>query len=181
MILKLLASVVCMVMLGFTYPKDDNSIPWSASRKLTWDDFKSRPDHNATNAALTSSKITFKYSYNSDKGFTYTIGCVFEKNGSWGRVKTDYILAHEQGHFDIAEIYARKLHKMIKAYRFNPSTAQKDVPAMYQKIMDEQAAMQNQYDEESDFSRDKDQQADWAAKIDRELNKLVDFAGYHSK
>ncbi len=181
MILKLLAGIFCTVILGFSLPKEDNSLPWSASRKLTWDDFKSRPDQNATNAALTTSKIIFKYSYDSEKGFTYTIGCVFEKNGSWGRVKTDYILSHEQGHFDIAEIYARKLNKMIKAYRFNPSTAQKDVPAMYQKIMDEQAAMQNQYDEESDFSRDKEQQAAWSEKIDLELNKLVNFAGYHSR
>ena len=179
MILKLTALVLLPLLLCFPPLKDDTSIPWTATRRLTWDDFQSRPDENATNAALTSSKITFKYSYDSDKGFTYNIGCLFEKNGSWGRVRTDYILAHEQGHFDIAEIYARKLNKMIKAYRFNASTAQKDVPALYQKIMNELAAMQNQYDSDTDFSRDKEQQAAWSEKINRELYKLNEFAGYH--
>ena len=163
---------------AFTTPKDD-SIPWAASRKLNWSDFKSTPDNNSSNAALTASKITFKYSYDSDKGFSYTIGCVFEKNNSWGRVKTDYILSHEQGHFDIAEIYARKLNKLLKGYKFNSTTAQKEVPAMYQKIMNDLSAMQNQYDSETDFSRDKKEQAEWSARIDRELNKLGEFAGYN--
>jgi len=178
MIFKLIATLLLSAVFSFSTQKDDNSIPWVASRKLTWADFKSRPDNNSTNAALTSSKIIFKYSYDSDKGFNYTIGCLFEKNGSWGRVKTDYILSHEQGHFDIAEIYARKLNKIIKAYSFNAATAQKEVPAIYEKIMKELAAMQNQYDSETDFSRDREQQTAWSEKINRELYKLGEFAGY---
>jgi hypothetical protein len=78
MIFKLIATVLLSAVFSFSTQKDDTSIPWVASRKLTWDDFKSRPDNNSTNAALTSSKIIFKYSYDSDKGFNYTIGCLFE-------------------------------------------------------------------------------------------------------
>ncbi|HTL10114.1 MAG TPA: DUF922 domain-containing protein [Chitinophagaceae bacterium] len=178
MMLKLIAGILIASLFSFTTQKDDNSIPWSAERRLTWRDFKSLPDENTTNAALTSSKITFKYSYDGNRGFNYTIGCVFEKNSSWGRVKTDYILAHEQGHFDIAEIYARKLNKMVKAYRFNPATAQKELPALYQKIMDELAAAQNTYDKDTDFSRDKEEQAAWSEKINRDLFKLAEFAAY---
>ncbi|MEO5591750.1 MAG: DUF922 domain-containing protein [Chitinophagaceae bacterium] len=178
MIFKLIASVFLSASFFFTTQNDDTGLPWTASRRLTWDDFKSRPDNNSANAALTSSKITFKYNYDSDKRFNYTIGCVFEKNTSWGRVKTDYILSHEQGHFDIAEIYARKLNKIIKAYKFNAATAQKEVPAIYQKIMNDLSAMQNQYDDETDFSRDKEQQAAWSEKINRELYKLGEYSGY---
>ena len=178
MIFKLVTTLVLSTLLYFSPEKDDNSIPWRASRRLTWDDFKSSPDDNSTNAALTSSKITFKYTYDSEKGFTYSIGCLFEKNNSWGRVKTDYILAHEQGHFDIAEIHARKLNQVLKSYTFKPATAQKAVPAIYEKIMKEQAEMQNEYDSDSDFSRDKEQQAAWSEKINRELVKLGDYAGY---
>ena len=179
MSLKLIATILLTAAFSLTTRHDDTSLPWIASRRLTWDDFKSRPDNNSPNAALTSSKITFKYSYDSDKGFTYNIGCVFEKYSSWGRVKTSYILSHEQGHFDIAEIYARKLNKIIKAYTFNAGTAQKEVPAIYQKIMNDLSAMQNQYDSDTDFSRDKEQQAAWTEKINRELYKLNEFAGYH--
>ncbi|MEO5682933.1 MAG: DUF922 domain-containing protein [Chitinophagaceae bacterium] len=178
MVLKLIIAYLLSIPVLFTPGKDNNSIPWLAARKLTWDDFKSSPDDNSTNAALTSSKITFKYTYDSEKGFSYNIGCVFEKNSSWGRVKTDYILSHEQGHFDIAEIYARKLHKIVKSYSFDPSTAQKSVPAMYNKIMKELAEMQNQYDSETDFSRDKEEQEQWGEKVKKELDKLKEYAGY---
>jgi len=168
------------VPFSLALPADESGIPWSASRRLNWGDFKSPPDNNSANAALTSSKITFKYSYDSDKGFSYHIGCVFEKNSSWGKIKTDYILAHEQGHFDIAEIFARKLEQQLKAYTFNAATAQKEVPAIYQKIMTGLSAMQNQYDSETDYSREKEKQAAWSAKINRELYKLNAFAGYHT-
>jgi len=180
MILKVLATLLLLPSLfTFSGSKGDNDIQWTASRRLTWSDFKSQPDRNATNAALTSSKIIFNYSYGDEKGFTYTISCVFDKTSSWGKVKTEYILSHEQGHFDIAEIYARKLNKALKHYSFNVKRSPKEVPALYQQLMKDEAELQNQYDSETDFSRDKPQQAIWLEKIQRELDKLKDYAGYH--
>lgn len=162
----------------FSSSPDGNTIPWSATRRLTWSDFKSRPDNNATNAALTSSKIVFNFGYGGEKGFNYTISCEFDKNGSWGRIKTDYILAHEQGHFDIAEIFARKLNKSLRTYRFNANTVQKEVPNLYQDLMKEETAWQNQYDNETDYSRNHAQQERWLEKIDRELSRLSQYADY---
>ncbi len=173
-------SLLVLCLLPFLKALTDSStIPWSAARKLTWADFKSSPDNNATNAALTSSKIVFNFGYGPDKGFNYTISCEFDKNSSWVRVKTDYILAHEQGHFDVAEIFARRLNKSLKAYSLNTRTVQKEVPAMYQQLMKEESEWQNQYDNETDYSRNHAQQAVWLEKIQRELDKLADYAGYH--
>ncbi len=176
---KLVTAFVFSTLLFTGGHKESNSIQWEASRRLVWDDFKSDPDDNSSNAALTSSTLSFKYNYDSEKGFNYTIACLFEKNSSWGKVKTDYILSHEQGHFDIAEICARKLNRTVKAYSFNKATAQKDVPAMYQKIMKDLVALQNQYDSETDFSRDKEEQAAWKIKINNELEQLKAYANYH--
>jgi hypothetical protein len=179
MMFKLIAVLLLSPVFFSLAPLNNGSdIPWNASRKLTWPDFKSRPDNNSVNAALTSSKIIFNYGYGSDKGFTFTISCVFDKNSSWGKIKTDYILSHEQGHFDIAEIYARKLNKALKAYAFNAKTVAKEVPALYQKIMKEEGEFQNQYDSETNFSRDKEQQAIWLAKIQHQLDELNEYAGY---
>jgi Bacterial protein of unknown function (DUF922) len=179
MMFKMVTALVFSILL-FTGPhKEGNSIQWEASRRLAWDDFKSVPDNNSSNAALTSSTLSFKYNYDAEKGFSYSIACLFEKNSSWGKVKTDYILSHEQGHFDIAEICARKLNKTVSAYSFNPATARKEVPDMYQQIMKDLAAMQNQYDSETDFSRDKEEQAAWKIKIKNELEQLKAYANYH--
>jgi len=179
MISKLVPILLLPVMLSFSTIKGDNDIQWTASRRLTWLDFKSQPDRNATNAALTSSKIVFNYSYGDEKGFTYHINCVFDKTSSWGKVKTDYILSHEQGHFDIAEIYARKLNKALRHYSFNVKSSPKEVPVLYQQIMKEEGALQNQYDSETDFSRDRPQQAIWLDKIQHDLDRLKEYASYH--
>lgn len=177
MITRSLAILLLPLLITITPFKKEESIPWSAERRLVWDDFKGKPDGNSGNAALTSSGIEFGYRY-GDQTFSFTITCMFDKNKSWGRVKTDYILAHEQGHFDVSEIHARKLYKALKAYKVNQSTLAKDVQAIYSQLMKEQSEMQNVYDDETDNSRNKEKQAAWLKKINKELEQLKDYAGY---
>ena len=153
------------------------SIGVEVDRKLTWKDFRAQPDKNSTNAALTSSSINIEFGYNNS-GLKYKIKCRFDQNLSWGRIKNDYILAHEQGHFDIAEIHARKLHKNLKAYKFNNRTVAKDVNKIYDMVMKEHHAFQSLYDEETNYSRNAEKQGQWRDKIDQELNSLQEFADY---
>jgi predicted secreted Zn-dependent protease len=88
------------------------------------------------------------------------------------------ILKHEQGHFDIAEIFARKLHKRMKEYRFNQSTYQTDLREIYSSITAEKEAFQDLYDNETDHSRKKDVQEKWLKKISELLNDLKDYSAY---
>ena len=173
MILKLLSLSLLMLLSV----NQSNLIQWSAERKLTWADFKAAPDKNSTNAALTSSRINIDFGYNNN-GLKYNIKCRFDQNLSWGRIKNDYILAHEQGHFDIAEIHARKLHKQLKAYKFNIRTVGSDVNQIYAAVMKEHHALQSQYDNETDYSRNTEKQALWREKIEHDLNSLQEFANY---
>ena len=93
----------------------------------------------------------------------------FQKPRSWGRSKTDYILNHEQGHFDIAEIFARKLNKKMSEYQFNKTTYKNDLKNIYDGITTEKEVFQDQYDKETDHSRKKEQQAEWLKKIEKML------------
>ena len=154
-----------------------NLIEWSRERKLTWSDFKAQPDKNSTNAALTSSSINIEFGYTST-GLKYNIKCRFDQNLSWGRIKSDYILAHEQGHFDIAEIHARKLNKLLKAYKFNNRTVGQDVNKIYDTVMKEHHALQSQYDLETNYSRDPAKQNEWNEKIIQLLDELQSFSNY---
>jgi predicted secreted Zn-dependent protease len=155
-----------------------NLIEWNPERRLTWKDFKAQPDKNSTNAALTSSSINIEFGYNNS-GLKYNIKCRFDQNLSWGRIKNDYILAHEQGHFDIAEIHARKLHKALKAYKFQSRTVSKDVNKIYETIMHEHHAFQGQYDQETNYSRNPAQQNAWYTKIEETLKALEEYSNYH--
>jgi predicted secreted Zn-dependent protease len=174
MILQILSLLFSMLVTT----SQDNLIEWSAERRLTWKDFKAQPDKNSTNAALTSSSINIEFGYNST-ALKYNIKCRFDPNLSWGRIKNDYILAHEQGHFDIAEIHARKLHKTLKAYKFQSRTVSKDVNRIYDTIMKEHHELQSQYDQETNYSRNPAQQNAWKEKIETLLEDLKEFSNYH--
>jgi hypothetical protein len=152
-------------------------IPWNASRRLTWSDFKGDPDPHSTNAALTSSNINIEFGYDED-GFQYSIKCSFDQNRSWVRIQTNDVLAHEQGHFDIAEIYARRLNKLMKAYRFNAKTAGKDLNLLYENAMKQHRQTQIEYDQETDYSRNRPKQEEWLKKISDDLKSLEAFANY---
>ena len=169
-----------LLLLCVTVIQTNNLIPWSASRKLTWSDFKGTPDPHSSNAALTSSNINIEFGYD-DEGFQYSIKCSFDKNRSWVRIKNNEVLAHEQGHFDIAEIYARTLNKLMKAYRFNAKTASTDLNQLYESTMKQHRQAQTQYDQETDYSRNKPKQEEWLKKIADDLKGLEAFANYQQE
>ncbi len=157
--------------------EDNESIPWIPERRLTWDDFLCAPERNTDAVASTSTSLGIAYKY--DKGsWSYSITCNFSKHKSWGLLKTDYILAHEQGHFDITEIYARKLHKALTEYKFNARTFKKDISNIYQGIVKEKEAMQEEYDGETDHSRRKRIQMEWLDRIQEMLTETAPYADY---
>jgi hypothetical protein len=172
--------VLSFLLLVFTASQKDNVIPWNASRKLTWDDFKGRPDAGSTNAALTSSSINIDFGY-SEQGLEYAIRCSFDKNKSWVRIRNNGVLAHEQGHFDLAELYARKLSKAMKEYKFNAKTVSGDVNRIYETMMKAHHEAQYIYDTETDYSRNKVKQEEWLQKINTDLASHEAFANYTKK
>lgn len=174
LILLLLASVPLQL---FAQTRHEELLDWDANRRLSWADYKAKPDQNSDAAASTTSILVISYNISST-GFTYKIECRFSKTRSWGLHKTEYILSHEQGHFDIAEIFARKLHKKMSEYRFNKRTYQKDLDKIYEEVVKEKEKMQNDYDRETNHSINKEKQAEWLQKIRQLLEEYKNYADY---
>jgi hypothetical protein len=163
----------------FSYAQEnDELIYWASGHKLTWDDYKGSTDAASGAAASTATYLGIDYNF-GPQGFTYKITCSFSKTRSWGLHKNDHILGHEQGHFDIAEVFARKLNKNMKSYKFNPDTYKTDLQKIYQDILDEKEKIQDLYDEETDHSIIMDKQAEWLKKIDQLLNEYKAYAKYN--
>ena len=80
------------------------------------------------------------------------------------------VLHHEQGHFDLAEAYTRKLRQMLAAYKPNRVTFKKDIHEMYNRLIDELEAKQDLYDKETDHSKNKIAQQEWNNKIAKLLS-----------
>jgi predicted secreted Zn-dependent protease len=172
-----------LLIAAFIFPlllliqRDDDYIKWQEDRRLTWEDFKADPVKMGNTAAMTTTHLGFGYSVMNGQ-VTYKIDCRFEKKKSWGLVKNDWILKHEQGHFDIAELFARKLNQRTTEYKFNRSSFKTDLDSIYKAVVEEKEKYQQQYDDETDYSRNKKKQEDWLKKIEEELKETKDWAGY---
>lgn len=158
-------------------PKEEELIDWSAERPLTWNDYKGKPDPDSDAAASTTTYLAIEYNMKGSV-FSFKVHSRFSCDKSWGLHKTDYILAHEQGHFDIAEVYARILHKKMSEYRFDRKTYQKDLKKIYEDVVEAKEEMQEKYDKETNHSIYKAKQADWLILIDAMLEKTAPFADY---
>ena len=165
---------------AFAQSRDEELLDWSASRKLTWNDYKASPEPGSDAAASTTSYLAIEYNITRNS-FDYKIESRFSKTRSWGLHKTAYILSHEQGHFDIAEVFARKLNKQMSEYRFNKRTYQQDLNEIYHDILGEKEKVQNDYDKETNHSIKKEKQAEWLMKIEKMLEEYEDFSNYWGK
>ena len=171
-----MSNMTSKVSYNFRF-EDDEFIPWINQRRLSWDDFQGEAKRNTDAVASTSTSLGISYQIKNGE-LVYTITCKFSKVKSWGSLKTDYILAHEQSHFDITEIFARKLYQAMQQYEFNRKTFKKDINEIYQDIVRQKEEMQAQYDGETDHSRKRKAQYDWFEKIDQLLMETAPYAQY---
>jgi hypothetical protein len=148
-----------------------DSIPWKSGYKLKWQDFRGVPGRGSDRVAITVSNIGYSLGYNS-KSFTVKVKCVFEKRKSWTTTLDSLVLIHEQGHFDISEIFARKLRKAFKEYKFNAKTVQADLKEIFTRINSERRLYNELYDIETNSSQNNTMQLKWNKKIADELNEL---------
>lgn len=152
-------------------------IPWTMEKRLVWEDFLCEPRRGTDAVASTSTSLGIAYQLTEGE-LQYHITCSFNKEKSWGLLKTDYILAHEQAHFDITEIFARKLNEALQNYQFNKRSFKKDISHIYQSIVDQKEAFQKLYDGETDHSRNRKMQYDWLERIEDLLEETHPYASY---
>lgn len=80
--------------------------------------------------------------------------------------KSDTLLAHEQGHFDITGLVARDLVKALGALRVSTTDElQREVSRLYEAYNAWGQGLSDQYDEETDHGRKTKPQSDWESRI----------------
>jgi hypothetical protein len=151
-----------------TGPESDE-MRWTSGRRLTWADFKGKPDTGNPMDALTESGITFSWSCDH-RGFKAEIYSLFVPSKSWVREPTASLLAHEQVHFDITELHARKLRKYFAEMR-NPCYLGKDgINAAARRIIQDSNEMQRVYDAETRHSERASEQKRWEGLVKAQLD-----------
>ncbi len=152
----------------------ETTISWSEHRKLTWDDFKGEPDLvNFPNAlAVTNSGMSYESERQLFSNGKVFIQSMFNTYQSWvlPEGRTEYVLRHEQIHFDLTEIYTRKLRKAFQDANITSTDAYK-AREIFDKISSELSMKQDQYDAETIRGERTDIQEKWEAIVVIELAK----------
>jgi hypothetical protein len=160
-----------------------DTLAWHPETKLTWNDFLAEAPSRNNFAAFTYTLISMEYSAKITNGKVtpkFEIYAAFNKRKSWVKnqkeARTAEILAHEQAHFDIAEITARKLRKALLNETYSRNNLEDKINTIYQETIQAGDTMQAQYDEESNHGLNKIQQLQWLKRVERELAELADYA-----
>lgn len=157
----------------------EEAVLWTENLELSWEDFKDSPNMSSRAAALTASGISYEFTaedINGELNISYKVSAFFYPEQSWYKpeVCNQNILNHEQLHFDIAELFARKMRSKLEKAKFT-SNVKKEIKEIYKTIIKELSAFQNSYDKETDFSRNLPQQLLWNKKIQLALaDSLLD-------
>jgi hypothetical protein len=128
--------------------------------KLTWDDFKGATPLNISYAAGVSSSVFFEldsatHQFHAYAGQDNLRSCVKERS--------DYVLNHEQYHFNITEIFARRFNEIIREHPTKPAGYFKTKLDSIGKCIEK---MQDDYDQESSHGSILGWQYRWEYKID---------------
>ena len=170
---NIIYALLLVSFFAFTGDDKKDLILWTKDYKLQWTDFMGKPSGNLK--AMTWSTITFETKKVDATGITLLINDYFIKNQSWRQkdFTDDFVLQHEQTHFDITEVYTRKLRKKLNGLKYKDvKKAMPEIQKIYNEMFSESRVYQKKYDEETKHSINKDEQIKWNKKIANELQDL---------
>ncbi len=164
-----------LCLWGGSLWQEQESIRWEADRKLSWEDFRGTPPESKRVAATTASGISYSYKTTGSPGryrLDYEVLAYFYPQQSWYHpdLCDPGVLAHEQLHFDITELYARRMREILARKTFG-NNVKAEVRRIFRQLNRELTEFQDRYDRETDFSRNREAQGRWNAGISRKLSE----------
>lgn len=181
--LKLLLIFLCFLPLNKIYGEDnskDTTKYWEKKDTLTWTDFQGQiPKDSDTESGLEGLAATVaEIEIAIDKinnNVTFKVICFFVKTKSWHKNNSITILMHEQLHFDIAELFARKIRKELDSLKLNKVTDTLYYTDKINELMMERHRIDSLYDCETLHGAVDFMQLKWHERINKELEDLKEY------
>jgi len=154
----------------------DQAFAWSARRRLAWDDFQGSPPSKGSEGAKTSYTLYSAWKCKGDV-FDFRVIAGFRPRQSWVKAlvlndstQRRTILRHEQTHFDLAEVHARRMRRAFGNLVRPCAKADAELNGLAQRLAQEEKAEQRRYDAETNHGLLADQQAAWSRDVTRRLS-----------
>lgn len=147
------------------------------NRLLTWEDFKASPDPSLNYDAYTIWYLMYTYpapTWNGNVGSVQPeVWCELSSK-SWVRwgvrdEEKDRLLNHEQGHFNICLITAKKLRKAISGAKLRRADYKNQISGIYDSTMRASRPLELRYDKETNHMYNLKMQTKWDAFFAKEL------------
>ena len=155
------------------------AFPWALKRPLTWADFKGDPPRDGGAAAETAYTLLYG-SQCRGQAFEFRVVAAFRPKESWVRpailkrpADSARALRHEQTHFDLAEVHARRMRRHFAELMAPCRVSTSDLSEIAERMVKEEAAAQEKYDAETDHSRVAAEQARWDKEVASQLTTLA--------
>ncbi len=156
----------------------NHQILWSDQFRLTWDDFQGTADKQRRAGVQAATQVSIVLNTRTESNQAhFAVSCYFEKARSWTiNRESDYLLAHEQLHFNIAEVFTRKLRQRLQQLKnLNHLNFESRVQQVYRDVNRQHSAFQGRYDRETDHSKNREMQVEWEVKVARLLEETAGF------
>lgn len=105
--------------------------------------------------------------------YCYSVKAYFLPYSSFARVKTNYVLRHEQTHFKIAHLLALQCMRDLSALQHGDSTAASRAENVYNSYVERNDSVNDQFDLETNHSLNKEAEKAWEFRITEELGGVL--------
>ena len=163
--------------------KGKQFIYWDEQDKISWEDFRGTAWGKSVQGipgTAAVSRVGIKREYFRSNESSDTISLMFRTtfnrflssvNPNW---KTARYLEHEQLHFDMTELLARKMRRAYILADLNIPAEKKKFPKIIRSLTEEYKTQQEVFDKDSYTSAEK--QKEWRVMIDKELLLLAEYS-----
>lgn len=168
-----------LIGLNIVAQNSEEIIKWSSERKLTWEDFQGIPPLNTLGniLAINAGEINYDMEKIDYTFVKVMVRNVFIKKLSWSKSEDFILLKHEQLHFDIREVYTRKIRQEIKSITYSSiNDLNSKVNEIYNRWDSINDKMEDSYDYETEHSINEEKQKEWNEKIAKQLEELKEYS-----
>lgn len=156
-----------------------------AYRKLTTSDFVGIPPANEAFAAFTYCDVNYSYNavkHNGVYNITFSVEMLFNPYKSWirfdqvsGQNILEYVLKHEQGHYNIAYLMKNELYGVLTHYKYT-ANYQSEIEILFKGVREKYHKINAAYEAETQHMNHVKNQEKWNVWFDRHLtnNELAD-------
>ncbi len=151
------------------------TLAWKEGRRLKIADFRADTARQPYIAVTMSTLSLYWEVHPTRKEAVVQSKALFTRDLSYFKNRPDSlrILAHEQAHFDVAEIYARKFRKSLAEQTFRMQTLNADIRQLYDRNFKAMQEFQDRYDK--DVYADPGKQGAWLVQVRNELSQYSDY------